>query len=117
MSRFGRLKIALSKLRIGGGAHNTMMAVHGGKGLAVGAALGGGANAARQHFKNKKNPDKKKSLIGAALKGGAVGGTVGAGVGAVKGTDKYIDAKARANVFKQPHLDPDRVWDRAWNRK
>ena len=82
LDKFAHLKIAIS-------AKNGITAgsalLRGGQGALLGAA----GNAARQAYKNKKDPSKKKSLLGAAAKGGAAGAAVGGVAGAIRGRHAY----------------------------
>lgn len=66
------------------------------KGGAIGAAVGAGLNVARQHRKNKKDPENKKSLRGAAAKGAVVGAGVGVAAGHAKNkSDARVAERAR----------------------
>src|SRR6056297_1999285 len=84
------------------------------KGAIAGGALGAGLNALRQHRANKKDPGNKKSLLGAAAKGGAGGAILGGGAGAVKGKMNDIKREVQSKSRKehnQKMKDIDRKHD------
>ena len=71
-----------------------------------GAGIGAAANTIRQAYKNKKDPENKKSLLGAAAKGGAVGGAVGGAAGGLQG---YATGKATDSMAKSMNFGSDKL--------